>query len=359
MTTKNTIHQIRVELKGAKPPIWRKLLVWSDCTLGQLHEIIQIAMGWTDSHLHEFRLRDRSHRPGAQEITQRINEGNLDRLFLDLMDGCRTFVSKTPLEDDPFMEEMDGEDEEAVTLGEVCPKVKSKMTYTYDFGDDWDHTITVQKIVDPQPGVEVPVCLGGKKACPPEDCGGLWGYYRLLDGLADPKADGHDEAVEWIGPELDPDAFDLEEINAGLAIWREAEEGTMDADDKRIQEILGDDNERTMRNAKRYRDYLIEHLSLPVTVTGREDFPWEEPYVVGGWDVQKYEELKKTNPSYTDTFEITSLTPPNMHADVVAQVRRLSDGRYFEIGLSWLTCDDEDDDAHTLLEDYGVWHANY
>lgn len=133
----------------------------------------------------------------------------------------------------------------------------------------------------------------------------------------------------------------------------------MDAEEKRIHEILGDDNERTMRNAERYWDYLLKHLSLPILATGTDDFPWEEPYFFGFCDEEEYEELKKTNPSCTDTFEIESLAAPNEHADVVAQVRRLSDGKRFEIGLSWLCCKNEDDDACTLLEDYGGWHTNY
>ncbi len=89
-----------------------------------------------------------------------------------------------------------------------------------------------------------------------------------------------------------------------------------------------------------------------------EDFSWEEPYVVGGWDQREYEELKKTNPSYTDTFELQTLGPPNEHEDVIAKVKRLSDGRVFEIGLSCLCCDDEKSDAYSLLDDYGVWHTN-
>jgi hypothetical protein len=133
----------------------------------------------------------------------------------------------------------------------------------------------------------------------------------------------------------------------------------MDADEKRIHAVLGDDSARTMQNAERYRAYLVKHLSLPVLATGTEDFPWEEPYVLGGWDQDEYEELKKTNPSYTDTFEIKALAPPNEHEDIVARVRRESDGKEFEIGLSWLSCEDEDSDAYTLLEDYGVWHTNY
>ena len=133
----------------------------------------------------------------------------------------------------------------------------------------------------------------------------------------------------------------------------------MTSNDRRIHAILGDDKERTAHNAERYRKYLIKQLSLPILVTGREDFPWEEPYVFGVWDNDEYEELKESNPSYTDTFELRSLEPPNRFDDVMVKVRRLSDGKQFEIGLSWLCCQDQDNDAHILLEDYGEWHTNY
>jgi hypothetical protein len=133
----------------------------------------------------------------------------------------------------------------------------------------------------------------------------------------------------------------------------------MDKHEKQILRILGEDHERTMRNAERYRKCLLEHLSLPVRATGAEDFSWEEPYIFGGWSKKEYNKLKKIYPSYTDTFEIESLAPPNDFEDVLAKVRRLSDGKRFEIGLSWLTCTDEDSNAYTLLKDYGAWHTNY
>ena len=133
----------------------------------------------------------------------------------------------------------------------------------------------------------------------------------------------------------------------------------MDAHEKRIHAILGDDNKRTMQNASRYRTHLLKHLSLPLLVTGIEDFPWEERYVMGGWDQREYEKLKKTNPSYTDTFELQEIQGPNGYEDLVAKVERVSDGRVFEIGLSWLCCEDEKTEAYKLLDDYAVWHTNY
>jgi len=239
------IYQIRVTLNGSKPPIWRKLAVPSDIVLSELHEVIQIAMGWTNSHMHQFILRGKKLRPRRRILPE--VPGTVEKKVIDLPGGRKGHLISTKPRDDnavplptgpamPWFDtgdryyvtkltplgdptEMEGEDEDAVTLAEVCPKVKSKLIYEYDFGDGWEHTIEVQKIVEPKPGVEYPLCLGGRKACPPEDCGGIWGYYNLLDVVADPKREDHEEMAEWLG-EFDPDAFDPEEVNAILAEWR-------------------------------------------------------------------------------------------------------------------------------------------
>ena len=215
------VYHSRITLNGSKPPIWRRVAVPSDITLGQLHEVIQIVMGWTDSHLHQFVLRDKGLKPSPQEMAKRFQQDAWDQAFLDRMGGQRFFAQKMTPWGDPT--EMEGEDENAVTLGEVCPKVKSKLIYEYDFGDGWGHTIEVQKIVEPAPGVEYPVCLTGKKACPPEDCGGVWGYYDMIEAISDPDHERHEELSEWLGGEFDPEAFDLEEVNAILARWRKAD----------------------------------------------------------------------------------------------------------------------------------------
>jgi hypothetical protein len=133
----------------------------------------------------------------------------------------------------------------------------------------------------------------------------------------------------------------------------------MDKHLSRIQMILGEDLERTIQTAELYRKYLLKQLPLPVRVTGSEDFPWEEPYVLGGWDQDEYQELKKNNPSYTDTFELIDLGKPNRHEDIMAKLKRVSDGKQFEIGLSWLCCTEENSVIHLLLDDYGCWHTNY
>ncbi|MEW6489217.1 MAG: plasmid pRiA4b ORF-3 family protein [Thermodesulfobacteriota bacterium] len=174
-------------LKGAKPPVWRRILVPAEIRLSRLHDVLQAAMGWTNSHLHEFRVgRD-------------VRIGTAD-----------------PQWDAP------GEvmDEHKVALSSLAPEPKDKLTYVYDFGDDWEHTVAVAKILEPSPGAIVPSCLSGKGACPPEDCGGVWGYGELLDVLADPDHPEREERLEWLGEDWDPLAFDLEAVNRRLAPFR-------------------------------------------------------------------------------------------------------------------------------------------
>ena len=155
-------------------------------------------------------------------ITRLSDEGRYDDIFAATR-GIRVFVAKVTPFGDPT--EMEGEDDDAVTLAEVCPKVKSKLTYEYDFGDGWEHTIEVQKIEEPKPGVEYPVCLAGKLACPPEDCGGIYGYYHMLDVVADADHEEHDDMAEWLGDDFDSDAFDIDEVNDMLAQWGEGRMG--------------------------------------------------------------------------------------------------------------------------------------
>jgi len=132
----------------------------------------------------------------------------------------------------------------------------------------------------------------------------------------------------------------------------------MTASEKRIAAILGDENGRTPKNARRYRAYLKKHLTLPVRVTGIEDFPWEEPYVMAGWDQDEYEELKKTNPSYTDKFDLLDILNPDSD-DLLAVIKRVSDGQTFQMELSWLRSVDRELPAYQMLHDYSVWFVNY
>lgn len=112
---------------------------------------------------------------------------------------------------------MDMHDEQEVTLGQIAAGEGFKFRYECDFGDSWLHQVRVEKILPPEPGRSYPVCIKGRRACPPEDVGGMWGYYHFLEAIQDPDHEEHDEYLEWVGGAFDPEAFDLEEVNQALA----------------------------------------------------------------------------------------------------------------------------------------------
>lgn len=179
------ILQLKVTLLGTDPKIWRRLLVPAGLTLAQLHDVLQIAMGWQDAHLHEFRI-------GQQRF------GTPDPME-DVFSGPRTTNEKT------------------VRLSTVLAAPRAKALYIYDFGDDWHHQIVVEKLLPHDPGLTYPFCLAGERQCPPEDCGGPHGFYNLLEAIAGPENEEHEEFLEWIPEDFDPAAFSIEEVNRQLA----------------------------------------------------------------------------------------------------------------------------------------------
>jgi hypothetical protein len=176
------IYQVKITLDSIRPPIWRRVLIPAQTTLPVLHQIIQTVMGWHNCHLHSFEVGENSY-----------TEHNPD---FDTDDWS--------------------ESEEGVRLARIAPAVGRKFRYDYDFGDGWTHTVLVEKILPAEPGRTYPVCLKGKRACPPEDCGGPYGYPNLLEALADPAHEEHEQMQEWVGEYFDPEAFDLEFINTRL-----------------------------------------------------------------------------------------------------------------------------------------------
>jgi hypothetical protein len=159
-----------------------RILTPENITLYDLHEIIQRAMGWENYHLHMFTIAGQIY--GDPE----------DDEFGDLGTKNETLYRFNQLG--------------------LCEK--TKFSYEYDFGDSWEHTILVEKIMPAEKGVAYPVCITGKRACPPEDVGGVWGYEDFLKAIADPKHEEHDEYLEWIGGSFDSEAFDVEEVNESL-----------------------------------------------------------------------------------------------------------------------------------------------
>lgn len=183
---------MRVELDGASPPVWRSLELPGDLTLPRVHDVIQAAMGWDDSHLHRFRTGHSYRSPYF--VT-----------YLDLGEG------------------EDGLVEDDVRLDQVVSAKGDRLWYEYDFGDSWDHVLTVEAVLDDPPAT--PRCTGGEMACPPEDCGGLGGYAELAEWVRsgyddDLLPEGFEDAEHghsWLGPDWHPDHFDIEAADAALA----------------------------------------------------------------------------------------------------------------------------------------------
>ncbi len=173
-------YQLKVTLEGARPPIWRRILVPGDLNLSQLHKVIQLCMGWTDSHLHQFLI---------------------DRTMYSLPDEDDLLLPKKPKNEAKF------------TLQALDAKTRGGFQYIYDFGDDWLHRITVEKVHEPGQGKPFPVLVAGRRACPPEDIGGIHGYHHLLEILADPDSAEYREHRDWLGEDFDPDRFGKEEIS--------------------------------------------------------------------------------------------------------------------------------------------------
>ena len=184
-----SLYQFKITLKGSRPPIWRRILVPSDITFYRLHQIIQTVFNWQDCHLFEFSFRD--------------------------MD-----VSIPQDDDFPALNSRPSKNAMHLKLNRLFP-AEQRCVYTYDFGDNWQHSVVLEKVLEAEPGAFYPVCTAGKKHAPPEDIGGIGGYYDFLEALRDPQNPQHGDMLEWIGgseedPGFDPELCDLDEINGML-----------------------------------------------------------------------------------------------------------------------------------------------
>lgn len=187
------LYQFKITLLESQPPIWRRIQV-KNGTLDKLHEHIQTAMGWTNSHLHQFEI-----------------------------DGER--YGDPELLDDGF-EDFECVDSTVAKISEIVPKdgKRFQFTYQYDFGDNWQHFVLFEGCLKAEKGGRYPQCVEGERACPPEDVGGVWGYAEFLEAIADSKHEQHDDFVEWAG-EFDPEEFDAAKatkaMRRGLPDWRQ------------------------------------------------------------------------------------------------------------------------------------------
>ncbi|WP_088655827.1 plasmid pRiA4b ORF-3 family protein [Geofilum rhodophaeum] len=176
------VFQIQISLKGVKPRVWRRVLVPSDVLLSDFHRIIQMSMGWTDTHLHQFYIKG-------------------------LLYG-------SPMEDD--LDDFGVEDYTGLKLNAFLKKEKDKLQYDYDFGDNWEHTVVLEKILPFDDKLQYPVCVAGRMSCPPEDCGGAWGYMDMLEVLKQPEHEEYKSYMEWMGGPFDPKEFDKGLVNKAL-----------------------------------------------------------------------------------------------------------------------------------------------
>jgi len=182
---------VRVDLARATPPIWRRLELRSDLTLDQVHDILQRAMGWTDSHLHHF---------------QTVTFGDLSVL---------PFLTPFDEEDEPGIE---GIQEATVRLDQVLAAPGDRLFYEYDFGDSWEHVIRLEAVSPREESAPAARCVTGRRACPPEDVGGIWTYNELvaaLEGRA-PLDEDLAATAAWLPEDFDPADFDVDEVNEVL-----------------------------------------------------------------------------------------------------------------------------------------------
>ncbi len=178
------IYQLKITLTGTRPPIWRRILVPDTMRLDQLHDAIQAVFGWFNYHLHEFESgRQRYGKPDPE-----------------------TDVEGYP----PAI------NERKVVLSQVMRSPRARLKYTYDFGDDWEHAIVLEKTLAPDPELSYPACIGGKMRCPPEDCGGIPGFHNFLKIMGSPEHPEHSEMLEWAGRSFDRNDFSVAEADSAL-----------------------------------------------------------------------------------------------------------------------------------------------
>lgn len=185
--SQETVYQFKVVLAEIDPPVWRYMVVPSSVTLHRLHLILQEVMGWTNSHLYKFQI-------GAKQYA----EPHPDNIFYEL----------------PF------KNSKRAKIGRLVTKKGSTFRYVYDFGDGWIHELTLEDILEREPGKPYPTCLYGERSCPPEDSGSAHGYMRMLEIISTPDHDEFWDIMTWLGGEFDSEAFDIKAVNSKLHSMR-------------------------------------------------------------------------------------------------------------------------------------------
>lgn len=213
-----SIFQLRIILDYFKPEINRTVLVESDIDLHRLHLVIQYSMGWENSHLYSFDSNDIRYEVneevydktsnydfGVYKVKLKLDKNNWDELFAKMPHMAKHV--RVPKKDVDCREKI---------ISEIFTKEGDTLSYTYDFGDSWKHSVTLEKILEPEAGKFYPVCIEANNACPLEDCGGIPGFMQFLEAIKDKNHPNHQEMMEWCDGKFDPAAVNLKKINLEL-----------------------------------------------------------------------------------------------------------------------------------------------
>jgi len=186
MIIKKHIYQFKIELKIIEPAIWRRIVVPATYSFWDLHVAIQDSMGWLDSHLHAFRIAN-------------PKTGNIDEIGIP--------------NDDPFIDELIFLPGWELRISDYFIQPGDQCEYQYDFGDNWEHEVILEGVLLKEPKAKYPKCIGGARACPPEDCGGAHGYQEMLEIVRSPSHEEHKSMMEWLGGKYDPKAFNSNKVH--------------------------------------------------------------------------------------------------------------------------------------------------
>ena len=194
------LFRFRVELQGIEPPIWREIDVPSSYSFWDLHVAIQDAMGWLDYHLHAFRIQDAS---GGEAIEVGIPDDE-------------SFADSAPV--------LAGWE---IPVRSYLNEPGQAVNYEYDFGDGWNHQVLLEEILPHNRDARYPICVGGERSCPPEDCGGIWRYQAMLEVISDPAHEEHKDMLQWLGGDFDSERFDFATVKFAdpKERWKRAFEG--------------------------------------------------------------------------------------------------------------------------------------
>jgi len=224
-----SILQIKISLRGSKPRIWRRFLVEDSISFYKLHSIIQDVMGWEDYHLWEFKIGDYTITPDEEGCN--AAEIAIDKLmksdeFLKMIKEQKLSKGLASLNINKMNEMLKkAEDEEKkknhfnlkTSINKLLNKEKIKFDYCYDFGDNWEHSVIVEKILDKDSSKKYPICIAGEMSCPLEDCGGVWGYYEMLEIKKNKNHPEYQERIiDWLGEDFDFEKFDIDRVNERL-----------------------------------------------------------------------------------------------------------------------------------------------